>query len=200
MNHSRLLLVGLLAVCGPSVSHAQVRERPLADGDRVLIKLWMDSVFADTARVSHSGTIILPRLGPLSIATVPASAVADSVRSAYARVFSPVAVEVTPLRRVTVVGDVRASAIYFIEPGGTLRDAIAMAGGILEIGRTGYLTVLRDSVSTRVRNWQTRMDSSAVLRSGDFVIVEREPWVKRNAFTLVSGVSVLLSVILTLSR
>ncbi len=199
MNHSRLLLVGLLAVCGPSISQAQVRERPLADGDRVLIKLWMDSVFADMARVS-SGTIILPRLGPLSIATVPASAVADSVQSAYARVFSPLAVEVTPLRKVTVVGEVRAPAIYFIELGSTLRDVIAMAGGIVEIGRTGYLTVLRDSVSTRVRNWQTRMDSSAVLQSGDFVIVEREPWVKRNAFTLVSGVSVLLSVILTLSR
>jgi protein involved in polysaccharide export with SLBB domain len=196
----RALAVLVLAVCGPGAPHAQAQNRPLVAGDRVLVKLWMDSVFADTARVSGTGSVILPRLGEVSLAGVPANAIGDSIRRAYSRIFSPAAVEVTPLQKVTVVGDVRQSAVFYLEPGATLRDAIAMSGGILEIGRTGRLILLRDSVRTRVSQWQTRHDDLSILRSGDVVVVERESWAKRNAFTIVSGVSVLLSIVLTLAN
>lgn len=179
-------------------AEAQHGDRPLADGDRVLIKLWMDTVFVDSARV-QDGTVMLPRFGPLAIAGLPAQSVPDSVRRAYTQVFRPVTVEITPLRRVTVLGEVDRPDVYFLEPGTTMRDVIAVAGGILDIGKTGHVIVMRGTTRSRLRNWHSRADSVAIIQSGDVVLVERESWFKRNAFTVVSGASVLLSIIITLT-
>lgn len=200
MNAPARRAILLFAVCGPSCLAAQGRDAPLAAGDRVLIKVWTDSVFADTARVSADGIVILPRLGPLSIAGVRATMVSDSIRRAYARLITPAAVEITPLIRTTVIGDVRRPAPYFLEPGATLRDAVASAGGITEIGRTGRVVLVRDSRRTRVSDWQSRTDDGTQLQSGDVVLVERESWFKRNVFTVVSGVGVVISLVLSLTR
>lgn len=184
----------------PAIAVAQTHNQPLRDGDRVLVKIWTDSVFADTSRVQHSGTIVLPRLGTMSIAGLPSSVIQDSVQRAYGRLIREATVEVTPLRKVTVFGEVRRPAIYYLETQSSMRDAIAMAGGINDIGVTRRITLIRDSVQTRMKGWQRKNGEDAVIRSGDILIVDRESWFKRNAFTVVSGTSVLLSIILTLSR
>ena len=195
----RPVLVLFLLLAATSTLPAQRGDRPLVDGDRVLIKLWMDSIFADTARVQQ-GAIMLPRLGPMSVTGIPAELVADSVRRAYSSVFRPVTAEITALRRVTVLGEVRSPRVYYFEPGTRVREAIATAGGIPESGKSGYVTVLRDSTRTRLRDWQLRTDDESIVQSGDVLVVDRESWFKRNAFTVVSGTSVLLSIIITLTQ
>ena len=200
MRRLSCLVVLQLGILVPSVVAAQVRDLPLRGGDRILVKIWIDSVFADTSRVQNNGSVVLPRLGTISIANLPASGIGDSVRRAYAARIREATIEVTPLRKVTVFGEVRRPAIYYIDPESSLRDAVAMAGGINEMGVLGHITLLRDSTRVRVAGWQHRSDDSAAVRSGDILIVDRESWFKRNAFTVVSGVSVLLSIILTLSQ
>jgi protein involved in polysaccharide export with SLBB domain len=194
-----VLVVLCLLLGSTSLLPAQGGDRPLLDGDRVLIKLWMDSLFADSARVQQ-GAIMLPRLGPMSITGIPAERLADSVRRAYSAVFRPVTAEITALRRVTVLGEVRFPRVYYFEPGTRVREAIATAGGIPESGKSGHITVLRDSVRTRLRDWQLRTDDVTIVQSGDVLVVDRESWFKRNAFTVVSGTSVLLSIIITLTQ
>lgn len=194
------LVLTALGLCIPATAAAQTHNQPLRDGDRVLVKIWTDSVFADTSRVQHSGTIVLPRLGTMSIAGLPSSEIQDSVQRAYGRLIREATVEVTPLRKVTVFGEVRRPAIYYLETQSSMRDAIAMAGGINDIGVIRRITLIRDSVQTRMKDWQRKNGEDAVIRSGDILIVDRESWFKRNAFTVVSGTSVLLSIILTLSR
>lgn len=194
------VIVGcLLAI--PAVAPAQ-RGSPDAStmrpGDRVLVRVWMDSSFADTARIDTRGLLVLPALGALPVQGLGPSAVADSVRRAYDRILRQPAVEATPLRRVVVSGEVKRPGVYFLEPQSTIREAIAIAGGITELGLARTLRVSRDSGLIRVKDWDRRAD--ALIQSGDVIWIGRESWLRRNSLTVVSGMSVLLSLIITLSR
>jgi len=173
---------------------------PLKPGDRLLIKIWLDTAFADTVRIDETGAAMLPRLGPMRITDLASHGIADSVRRAYTRVTRTPSIEVTPLRRVTVLGEVKQPATYFMETGTTLREAIALAGGVTDIGALKELIVMRDSARIAIENWQRRADDVVIVRSGDVVWVDREPWLKRNIFSVISGLGVLFTVLYTATR
>jgi polysaccharide export outer membrane protein len=194
----RLAFLSSLAV--PSAAAAQAPDLPLRDGDRVLVKIWSDTLFADSARVQHGVSVVLPRVGSVPFGGVPASRIADSVRSVYSRLFRSLSVEVSPLRKVTVIGEVRRPSVFYLDPEATIGDAVAMAGGVTDIGKSRRLTRIHDSSVRKVSDWQTLRGNDAFVRSGEVLLVEREPWVKRNAFAVVSGISVLLSIGLTLAQ
>ncbi len=169
-------------------------------GDRLLLKGWLDTVFTDTVRIDDGGSVILPRLGLLHIAGMAPAAIADSVRHTYSRVISVPSIEVTPLRRVTVLGEVRKPATYFMETRSTIREAVALAGGITDIGTLDHVTMIRDSTRTVYKHWEERADAEVIIRSGDVVWVDREPWLKQNLFSVISGIGVLLSLLYTVTR
>ena len=197
------LSVAVVALALSSAAYPQASDppnAPLRPGDRLLVKIWLDTTFADTVRIDETGAAMLPRLGPMRIIDLASGAVADSVRRAYTRVTRTPAIEVTPLRRVVVLGEVNRPATYYMETRTTLREAIALAEGITDIGAVGHITVLRDSARIIVRNWEQRGDPVAVVHSGDVVWVHREPWLKRNVFSVISGLGVLFSVVYTATR
>ncbi|MEO7083895.1 MAG: SLBB domain-containing protein [Gemmatimonadaceae bacterium] len=173
---------------------------PLRSGDRLLVKVWLDTILADTVRIDETGTAILPRLGPFVVGNMQPSIIGDSVRRAYSRIVRTPAIEVTALRRVTVLGEVRKPATYYMETHSTLREAVALAGGITEIGALGSLTVIRDSVRIEFHEWERRGDAAAVIHSGDVLLIDREPWLKRNLLSVISGLGVLFSVLYTATR
>src|SRR5215218_10059928 len=112
MNHLMrgALLAFAITTALTSAAHPQASDpsnAPLRPGDRLLVKIWLDTTFADTVRIDETGAAMLPRLGPMHIAALASSRIADSVRRAYASVTRTPAIEVTPLRRVTVLGEVR---------------------------------------------------------------------------------------------
>jgi protein involved in polysaccharide export with SLBB domain len=183
-----------------AVNPANPANTPLRPGDRVLVKVWLDTLFADTVRIDETGAAIFPRLGALPVTDMPASAVADSVRSAYSRIVRTPSIEVTPLRRVTILGEVNRPGTYFLETRSTLREAIGSAGGMTNIAVVSHLTVMRDSVRTVVKGWQKRIDPSQIIASGDVVWVDREAWIKQNIFSVISGLGVLFSVLYTATR
>ena len=136
----------------------------------------------------------------MHITDLSSNAIADSVRRAYTRVTRTPSIEVTPLRRVTVIGEVKKPATYFVETMATLREAVALAGGVTDIGTLGHITIVRDSTRLVIDKWEQRRDAQTIIRSGDVVWVDREPWLKRNIFSVISGLGVLFSVLYTATR
>ena len=200
---SGALLAVALTMASTSAAHPQASDpsnAPLRPGDRLLVKIWLDTAFADTVRIDETGAAMLPHLGPMRITDLSSNAIADSVRRAYTRVTRTPSIEVTPLRRVTVIGEVKRPATYFMETIATLREAVALAGGVSDIGTVGRITVLRDSTRTIIEKWEQRRDAETIVRSGDVVWVDRESWLKRNIFSVISGLGVLFSVLYTATR
>ena len=87
-----------------------------------------------------------------------------------------------------------------METRSSLREAVALAGGITDIGALKQLIVLRDSARIAILDWQRRTDDPTIIHSGDVVWVDREPWIKRNIFSVISGLGVLFSVLYTATR
>jgi protein involved in polysaccharide export with SLBB domain len=189
----------------PRPTLAQIRADPgkvsLNPGDKVLVKIWLDSTyFVDSVRIDQSSHVVLPRVGIVSLAGVPAETVADSVRSAYRSMFKSTSIEVTPLRRIGIVGDVRIPNVYYVDLTSNLRDAIALAGGVAEIGRPDNVSIIRNGQRTMVKDWENSASVWAPLLSGDEILVGRQSFFERNAIAVITGVSVLASIIFTLAR
>ncbi|HVZ78755.1 MAG TPA: polysaccharide biosynthesis/export family protein [Gemmatimonadaceae bacterium] len=200
---SLALSVLAVTILAPAAARAQgpdPRTLPLQPGDRVLLKVWADTALVDSVVVTDDGSIMLPRLGPLPLAGLPTPAIGDSVRKAYSALLNPVSVEVLPLRRVSVVGEVHNPNVLYLDTRSTVRDAIARAGGIDDIGRDNPIILVRDNARVKLDNWRLRGDAPAIVRSGDVIIVEREPWVKRNVFSIISGLGLVVSLLITATR
>jgi protein involved in polysaccharide export with SLBB domain len=200
-----LLLVAIaIAIATPLVAQSGVNpaKTALSPGDRLLLKLYVDSSFnySDAIIIDQSTRVVLPRLGTVSLQGVPAESVADSVRSAYASILRTRAIDVVPLRRVGVVGDVRKPDVYYIDLTTNLRDAIALAGGVAEIGRPDNISIIRNGVTTRVNDWESSASVWSPLISGDEILVGRQSFFERNAIAVITGISVLASIIFTLAR
>lgn len=199
---SRLALAVLaVTIMAPQAAFGQAgssQSLPLQPGDRVLLKIWADTAVVDSATVVDNGSIMLPRLGPLPLAGVPAPAIGDSVRKAYSTLLNPVSIEVVPLRRVSVVGEVHNPNVLYLDTRSTVRDAIARAGGVADIGREDPIALIRDGTQMKLDHWRTRSDDPAIVRSGDVIIVQRESWAKRNIISIISGVGIVASLVITI--
>ena len=79
---SGALLAFAVSMALTSAAHPQASDpsnAPLRPGDRLLVKIWLDTAFADTVRIDETGAAMLPRLGPMHITDLSSNAIADSV-------------------------------------------------------------------------------------------------------------------------
>jgi len=143
---------------------------------------------------------VLPRIGRMDVSRIPSLSLSDSVRARYRGVLRVDDIEVVPLRRVSVLGEARKPGVYFLDLSATLRDAVALAQGVTDIGNPCCVMLVRASGSLRITDWQTRPASELALASGDAIVVERDSWFKRNVFSVVSGVALLVSTAVLIRR
>jgi protein involved in polysaccharide export with SLBB domain len=82
----------------------------------------------------------------------------------------------------------------------TLRDVIATAGGVTEVGSRKKVSVVRDGVSRRVPSWETDMSDAVHLESGDQVVVGHRSWLEINIIPVASLGLATASFLLSLRR
>ncbi len=143
---------------------------------------------------------MLPLAGDVRVGEVAGDAVQDTIRARLARFMNPTAVEAVLLRRVRVVGEVAKPGVYFVELTFTLRDAIAMAGGVTADGRENRVSLLRMGRLSVLPDWRIGAEGEAFVESGDELVVGRIPWYQRNVLAIVTALSVLASIIITLHK
>jgi polysaccharide export outer membrane protein len=172
----------------------------IAVGDRIALRVWREPDLSDTLSVDQDGQIILPRLGPYRVSGHSIASLQDSLRARYAAFLRNPAVKVTVFRRVGVQGEVRAPSLYFVDVTMTLREVLAMAGGITEAGHPDKVVVVRGGRQIALGRWQLGGPMSAELRSGDQVVVGRRSWISRNAIAAVSTLGLVVSVLIQVLR
>lgn len=194
------LACGLLCTESLAAQSGSPADAPLRPGDRLLIRIWSDSSFADSARVDQTGNVVLPVIGRLPVGGLAAPVAVDSIRSAFSVSLRSTSIEVIPLRRITLSGELHRPGVYYLEPHVTLREAVAVAGGVTDAGSGRRLIVSRGSERLSIEDWERREDEQMYIQSGDVVWVRRQPWIVRNALGAISAASVILSMVLALSR
>lgn len=181
---------------GQPLTLAERAARTLVQpGDRVAVKVFREPELSTEATVDVDGGLALPRLGTIPTRALSVAALHDTLRARYAGFLRNPAFELSVLRRVVVNGSVNKPGVYFVDIGSTLRDVIAQAGGIADLGDADRVSVVRDGQELAMRDWETRADE---LRSGDQVLVGKRSWLSRNALALTGTATALASVIVSI--
>jgi protein involved in polysaccharide export with SLBB domain len=146
--------------------------------------------------VSAGGRVVLPRLGDLQVASIPADSLQSFLTDRYRVYLNNPSIEVVLLRRVTVTGAVRNPGVYPLDPTLTITDAIALAGGPAPDGKRDKVEIRRGG---KVIVGDLRSDAvigDSPIQSGDQLYVPTKAWLTRNTW-LISGAITITAVILS---
>lgn len=201
------LLIALLALFARAENlHAQqgtdtaampmsVNLRP---GDVVKLWVWREEEMTGEFPVPESGVIVFPKIGPWAVTGKTTVKLKEELLAEYHKYLRNPSIEVTFLRRVSILGAVRDPGLYPVDETMSVASVLALAGGATEQGRPDHVELFRDGERLITSITQRTRISELPLRSGDQLYVPERTWISRNA-ALVSGmVSGLLSLAIAL--
>ncbi len=183
-----------LSLAGAGVAAGQVapvsapaRGGSLFPGDAVKVQIWQEPDLSGVFRVDQDTTLTLPLLGERSAAGLSTEELRQRLVSDYSGQLKNPSIDVTVLRRVSVIGEVASPGLYDVEPSMRLGDVIALAGGVQPEGNVKNVDILRGGtlVADDVELGEVIGDR---VRSGDQLIVQQNSWWSRNGERIAIGV------------
>lgn len=181
------------ASCSHSLAYVWVDELPpsavmpeayrIAPNDTVAILVWNQSKLSTDAKVRPDGQVTLPLLGDVAVqGLTPAGAATQIEHRLDGIVVDPkvtVTIKESQPATYSVVGEVKTSGSYPLQPGITLLQAIAAAGGLNEFANPDKVFVIRKTPELkRIRFTYDKLvhaEGRGVLfqlRDADVVVVE----------------------------
>ena len=123
----------------------------LRPGDVIKVTVWREPDWSGEFAVDESGTAVLPRIGPVHVTAMSSDSLRRFVRDSLSKFLRNPSIEVTPLRRIQVLGSVRNPENYPVPPTVTVGDAVAVAGGATPEGKPDEVILRRNGQDLRVK-------------------------------------------------
>jgi polysaccharide export outer membrane protein len=201
-----LLLAGLAGTGTKSNAQTNTeRVQTLRPGDHLRITVLSDDKnLSGEFEVAPDSSLKHPLYNQVKVAGVPVSQLKGIIASFLRKFQKEPLLELEPLLKVTVGGEVKAPSVYLLPPETTLMDAIARAGGPTERANPDQVAVLRDGhkLALNLGELGSRHEMLTI-QSGDHVSLAP----RRNVGTGISRIrpflavtASLLSVIALLAR
>ncbi|MEQ8330601.1 MAG: polysaccharide biosynthesis/export family protein [Longimicrobiales bacterium] len=191
-------LVGLLAG-GASAQTASSEDAAvtasLLPGDVIRVAIWREEDLSGEYTVDEDGSVTLPLLGRRQVVGVDPETLRAQLTDEFGDFLVNVAVNVTLLRRVVVLGEVRVPGQYTLDATQSVADLIARAQGITPDGNADDIRLIRDGQSYRADLSGSESIQEAGIRSGDQIVVGKRSWWARNFPSLVGAASLVANVI-----
>jgi len=154
-------------------------EYVIGPGDELIVKLWGRMEGTHRLRVDRDGKVFIPKMGPLSVAGKTLGEVKTLLRNKFgtvAEVQSDVSIGQMKGFLVSVIGEVQSPGRFQVSSFHTALQAIAMAGGIRDIGSLRRVQVKRGKETAKEIDvydflLQGDVTHDIRLRSGDAVFV-----------------------------
>jgi len=156
-------------------------------GDVIRLRIWREPDLSGEFPVDESGTAVFPKLGPTKVGSITADSLRSLLLSTYAQYLRDPAIEVTFLRRVTILGAVNHPGIYPVDPTMTVHDVFALAGGTLPNGNPKHFELRRSGQQIDVDFSQDTPIGRTQIRSGDELYVPERSWFSRNGIYVIGG-------------
>ena len=187
-----LVAIAASAACGGTGPYVWVDSLPaqaasgqdviVADGDVLVVRVFNQEPLSTKERVRSDGRISMPVIGEIvARGKRPAQLAAEIQERLKDIVKVPsvtVTLEQTEGMKVSVVGEVRNSGVFQLEPGANVLHALAAAGGLSDYADSDKVFVVRRSLPQRVRFRYHDLRSADpksvqfALQGGDVVVVE----------------------------
>ncbi len=140
------ILISLFGANAALASRAETAGvSTLRPGDHVRITVLSDDKdLSGEFEVAPDGTLKHPLYNQVKVAGVPVADLKDRIASFLRKFQREPQLEVEPLFKVTVGGEVKTPGIYFLAPETTIGDAIAKAGGATDRANLDQVGISRD--------------------------------------------------------
>ncbi len=162
---------------GDSVMDAANNLRP---GDVLRLRIWREPDLSGDFPVDPRGRVVLPKLGPLDVASVDSDSLQPRLVRAYSEFLNNPSIEVVPLRRISVLGAVQKPGVYPVDPTMTVADVVALAGGASPDGKRDRVELRRGNERVSANLQQASRVADSPIRSGDQLYVPQRSWLDRN--------------------
>jgi polysaccharide export outer membrane protein len=154
----------------------------IADGDVLNVRVFNQEPLSTKERVRNDGRISIPVIGEITARNKRPAQLAAEIQDRLKDIVKVpsviVSFEAGTELKVSVVGEVRNSGVFQVEPGSNVLHALAAAGGLTDYADGDKVFVVRKSLPQRVRFRYTDLRSGAPksiafpLVTGDVVVVE----------------------------
>jgi len=191
-------LTAQTAVAGPAVG--QDSAAVVRPGDLIRLKIWREPDMSGDVAVDEEGVATLPRIGQLRVAGLAADSLKRMLVRSYTKFLRDPSVDITVLRRVTILGAVRTPNVYHIEPTMTVADALALAGGASPNGKQDQVELRRQGNAVTEKLSRGVRLADTPIRSGDELYVPERSWLSRNAGLVLAGVGTATSILYLVFR
>jgi polysaccharide export outer membrane protein len=195
-----LIITGAFAGSANAQSASPAAETQyLKVGDVVRLWIWRETDMSGDFMVPESGKVVFPRIGEWQVTGRAMPELKSELLTAYQKYLRNPSIEVTFLRRVNVLGAVKAPGVYPVDETMTISNVLALAGGTGEGGKPNEVQLFRNGKKLVTKITERTKLSDLPLQSGDQIYVPEKSWASRNMpliATLISGaVSVAIALI-----
>jgi protein involved in polysaccharide export with SLBB domain len=208
MRTGRILLGLLLFLAAPRQAPLAAQSRAdsasagggtlLRPGDVIKLTVWREPDWSGEFSVNEAGVATLPRLGAVNVTGMTPDSLRRFVTDSLGVFLKNPSIEITPLRRIQVLGAVRTPGLYPVPPTVTIGDVVAIAGGATSEGKADQVVLRRAGKDVRVKlDKETRLADTPI-RTGDQLYVPQRSWISRNAGLFAAGISAATTVIVAL--
>ena len=159
----------------------------LQPGDVIRLRVWREPDLSGEFPVDETGTAVFPKLGATKVGSITADSLRTMLVNTYSQYLVDPAIEVTFLRRVTILGAVNRPGIYPVDPTMTVHDVFALAGGTLPNGNPKHFELRRSGQQIDVDFSQDTPIGRTSIRSGDELYVPERSWFSRNGIYVIGG-------------
>lgn len=161
----------------------------LRTGDAVRLSVKMEPTWTGEYPVGPTGNVMLPVIGVIAATGRPFAEVVADVERSYAKELSDPELEVSPLLRISVLGEVKLPGLYMVDPTQRMREVLAMAGGLLSSASRKHMVIVREGEELEVEYEAASTSMEVLLRSGDQLFVERRSWLTDNLPIFIGAVT-----------
>jgi protein involved in polysaccharide export with SLBB domain len=186
---------------------ARLRDGDIQPGDRVVLVMAGEGARRDTVVVSGGRTITVAGVPEFTVAGVLRSELQQHVTTQLARYIKTPDVIVTPLVRLTVLGEVARPGFVAVPADALLSDVIMLAGGPTAAADLSGTTIRRSGVELyaaadiRVAVADGHTLDRLHLRAGDEILVGKRRQVNwMNVVQVVGALGALAGVITAIAR
>ena len=144
-------LLGMTPSVGLDSARAQTATESVAEpansllpGDVIRVEIWREEDLSGEFQVDEEGGVVLPLLGKKQVLGISPDDLRDQLSEEYAQYLVNSAVNVTLLRRIIVLGEVRVAGQYTVDATNSVADVIARAQGVTPGGNAEDIVLVRD--------------------------------------------------------
>ena len=196
MRTKNLIILTMLLLFCAEFSFGQT----LKPGDGIKISFFnIEDSIKGNYYIMDNGNLHLPYLGMINSQKRDFSDIRTEIIEKYSKLYQNPEINVQPLYRIDILGEVGNPGVYYLTGFETLSDLIALAGGETNDSNIEDIVLLRNDSKLDIDLKAFISGKNNIgnigIESGDKVYVPRTWWVgARDASILVSGVAVLVAV------